>query len=896
MGKLNSYRLRHQKMTKAVMRKSMPIADQTTSQCLVLTCDYRDCHSGKGVLFAISSLVESELKHSDRRTLKTMIFTFCFFAIALVSFGQELKLKGKVLSRDLKEPMVFVTISFADGKRGTTSDIDGNYQFSVSSDETEIKFSYVGYQPQSFSASELQETDIVYLTAELRVLDELAVLAGENPAHPIIRQLIANKKKYDPQNLPAYYFESYNKFVVGSDMLPPINEKDSNQLEMRNAFRDNYFFLMETVTSRHYKKPEKVEEVVLANRVSGFADAQIATLASSFQDLGFYQNYVSLLGVNYLNPITRGSFGKYYFDLVDSVYDRDGRKSYVIAFDPIKNNFNGLKGILHVDAEDMALRKVIAETGGFTAAHKGILEGVKDTIAPSAKGYYDFRNQRSNNFKIQQNYIRLEREKWFPDQLKVDFFAGWLVDKGSPTFPLMGIGKSYLKNIELDPDLDEIRFNRTALRYDPQSMKRDEDYWSNYRIADLTPKEMNTYRVVDSVVRKNKLDVLMKIIPALIEKKYPLGKVDINFNRVFDFNQYEGFRFGVGLSTSPELSKKFELGGYYAYGIKDGGHKYGAYLDVPILSEKRLHFYGNYSNDVRQFAGSTFYKYRTFPLESELFYRFYVGEMVTENKAKASLRWYWMRYLDTELSLEKRKVTINNTYRYQSGADATPIQAFDMTEVTLRLGYNYGENYIQVLNVLLPTSRSNFYVGASFTHGISGLWDGQFTYSKFEAMLQKRFMTVGLGQPTFTILGGVVDQDVPASEFFAIRGTGGEYLDVYRSFRTMRFNEFVANKYVTLFYQHFVSKAYISKRIQPHFFLVGAMAAGNLEAPEKHIDPYFNPLRDNYYEGGLLIRQIFSLGSLGFGVGGYYRLGPYAYASPSENLFFKLDISFFPTE
>jgi hypothetical protein len=79
MGKLNSYRLRHQKMTKAVMRKSMPIADQTTSQCLVLTCDYRDCHSGKGVLFAISSLVESELKHSDRRTLKTMIFTFCFF-------------------------------------------------------------------------------------------------------------------------------------------------------------------------------------------------------------------------------------------------------------------------------------------------------------------------------------------------------------------------------------------------------------------------------------------------------------------------------------------------------------------------------------------------------------------------------------------------------------------------------------------------------------------------------------------------------------------------------------------------------------------------------------------------------------------------------------------------
>jgi hypothetical protein len=826
-----------------------------------------------------------------RATLPVIMSSY----LPVFAYCQAVMIEGKVFSKDLREPMVFVTISFAEGQKGTTSDIDGNYSLMVPSPDTQIEFRYVGYQSQTFSASELQEMKEVFMVPEQIMMEELAIVAGENPAHPIIRQLIANKKKYDPQNLPAYYFESYNKFFVGSDILPPINDQDSTQVEIRDAFQDNYFFLMESVTSRHYKKPGKVKEVVLANKVSGFAGAQLTTLASTFQDIGFYQDYVALLGVNYLNPITTGSFRKYYFDLADSVYDQEGRKSYVIAFEPIKKNFDGLKGFLHVDAEEMALRKVIAETGGFTKAFEGIQEGVGDTLAKSS-GYYSFRSQRSNNFKIQQNYIRLSREKWFPDQLKVDFFVGWISNKGSPTFPFMGVGKSYLRNIDLMPDQSKIRFNRTILKYDPQSMKQDEDFWGTYRFMGLSPKEVKTYRVVDSAVRVNKLDVLVKIIPALFEKKYPLGKVDLNFDRVFDINYYEGFRFGMGLSTSPTLTEKFELGGYWAYGTKGGGHKYGAYLDIPILSEKRLHFYGQYSNDVRQFAGSSFYKYRSFPLDTELFYRFYVREMVTDNKARASLRWYWLRYLDTELSLEKRNTTINGEYRFQSNAEANPLQSFDITEVGLRLGYAYGEDYVQAFNNLLPTWRSNFYMGATFTHGLSGLLDGQFSYNKLEAMIQKRFMTLVFGQPTITIMGGVVDQDVPASEFFALRGTGDEYLDVYRSFRTMRFNEFVANRYATLFYQHFITKAYISKNIQPRFELVGGMAVGDLEEPEKHLNPYFRPLQDNYYEGGLLIRQILTLGSVGFGVGGYYRMGPNAFDSHSKNTFIKLDLSFFPAE
>jgi hypothetical protein len=820
------------------------------------------------------------------------------FILALIFISPcvlaQVQVKGKVVDKELNEPLVFVTVVIEGANKGTITDIDGEFTLEVPSPDAMIQFRYMGFKPLSITASELINNPVIYLLPEVKTLREVTFLAGENPAHPIIRKLIANKPLLDPAKQDAYTFDAYNKFIIGTDIIPDIDESDSVQQNIIGLLNKNYLFTMESITARTYRKNRPVQDKVLANRVSGFKAPQFTTIASSFQDLGFYNDFITILNISYLNPVSKNSFDNYYFDLVDSIRDDQERKIYIINFEPRKNTFNGLAGTLHVDAEEFALSTVIAETREFSNMYQNFMAGTSE-YASKAGDQYDFENYLTINFRIQQHYSRFGTVRWFPDQLKVDFFFGEFAKKNAPSIPLMGIGKSYLKNINLNPDLNGVSFSRTILTYDPKANERDSSFWSAYRPERPSMKEVNTYQMVDSIMEKTKLERILNVSSGLLEKKIPLGLVDINLNRAFDINRYEGFRAGLGLSTSERLSGFFELGGYWAYGFKDKADKYGGFLNLHLLPEKRLTAFARYSEDVQQFGQLSFYQYKQLPLESENFYRFFINKMNTVEQREAGFKWYWLRYLDTELSFRQRSVTVNNEYAYLvTPDDASGATQFDFSEVKLSLGYNPNVHYIQTFNKLIRTPRSDFYAGANYYRGFRQSGEGDFEYNKFELMIQKRFKTRSLGQPTFTFMGGWIDNSLPATEMFAIRGSeirGG--LDVSNSFRTMGLNEFVADQFASIFYQHKLIQFVISQKFsKPQVFLIGAWGYGELTNESRHVDPYFKGLNDNYYEAGVLIRRLLISGTTAIGGGVYTRLGEYAFEKTSDNIFFKLDIFF----
>jgi hypothetical protein len=825
------------------------------------------------------------------RHILTGIFTLVLLMAPLLSTAQ-IKLIGKVVDKRLGEPLVFVAVGIEGSKKGTITNIDGTFELEVPSRDVLINFRYVGYQPLSLSYAQLAVLQQVELEQETKVLNEVTVLAGENPAHPIIRKLVENKPRLNPSAMDSYSFESYNKFSLGTDISPEIDREDSVQVDMKKYLSENFLFSMESVTKRHYKSFNKVKEEVLANRVSGFKSPQFTTMASSFQNIGFYDDFITVMSINFLNPISKNSFDNYYFDLVDSVNDEVGRKSYVIAFEPKKKNFNGLKGIMNVDASDFALSSIDAETTGFTDLHNQLLEG-QSQFDPNHSTYYDLETYLTVNFKLQQHYTKIRDEVWFPDQLKFDVFFGEFVKKDSPSFPLMGIGKSYLKNIAIDPDVSQVKFDRTVLTYHDLANDRDSIFWNQYREPKLTPKEIETYEAIDSVFEANKVEKIMTLTAGLIEKKIAIGLFDINLHRAFDINKYEGFRLGMGLSTSEKISKTFELGGYWSYGIKDKEDKFGGYFDLHLLNKKRLDFFINYSDDVEQFGKIQFYKYKPLPLETETYYPFLIDNMFNVVQKEAGFRFYWLRYMDTELSLRQREISVNNDYSFiVNEADLTSTNEFDFTEVSLKLGYNYGVNYVEAFNKLLRTTRSNLYLGLNYTQGLSD-FGGQFEYRKIEGMVQRKFLTRGFGQPTFTLQAGYIDEVLPITNSFNIHGTSNEYLDVANSFRTMGINEFVTSKYVNLFYQHYVSQFVIHpKYSKPQLVLQGALAYGEGQNSERHTSSSFSELDDYYFEAGILVRRLVRALGYSFGVGLYQRMGNYAFEKQSDNMFFKINITF----
>ena len=96
--------------------------------------------------------------------MKRSIFCTLMGLLTFISVhAQQVTVRGTVISNVDDEPLIGVTVVSADNpNNGTTTDIDGAFQLSVTQG-TSIVFSYVGYQSQTLPA---QSEMTVYLNSD----------------------------------------------------------------------------------------------------------------------------------------------------------------------------------------------------------------------------------------------------------------------------------------------------------------------------------------------------------------------------------------------------------------------------------------------------------------------------------------------------------------------------------------------------------------------------------------------------------------------------------------------------------------------------------------------------------------------------------------------------------
>lgn len=103
---------------------------------------------------------------------------FLFLFVSILANAQSFKLSGKVVDED-KDPLFGATVSVVDSRKGTTTDMDGKYQLTLSSGEYMIQVKYLGYETIVQAVAVTNEDvslDFVLYPAE-NVLDEVLVKA-----------------------------------------------------------------------------------------------------------------------------------------------------------------------------------------------------------------------------------------------------------------------------------------------------------------------------------------------------------------------------------------------------------------------------------------------------------------------------------------------------------------------------------------------------------------------------------------------------------------------------------------------------------------------------------------------------------------------------------------------
>lgn len=774
--------------------------------------------------------------------------------MVLCGNAQNYHIEGTVTDSLTRKSLAFVNITINnDGHLGTTTDIDGNFTINSRTAVNTLTFSYVGYFTKTIDVSKSDGKIRVKMKQDDIKLDEVVVFAGENPAHRIIDSVVANRKRNNPSSLPSYSYIAYERFVVRPDTLSTGADTSSRSKKFASevkALVDTCdFFIMETVSEKLHKG-SKDRKNILATYTSGMKEPFFLYMVDNFQSIDFYSDFISILNKKYVNPISSGSKSKYFFTLEDiiPVDDTTRRDSiYVISFHPKKNtNFSGMTGVMSIHSDGWAIFNVKA----------GPAEDDKPLDIA---------------ITIQQIYEKAEGKYWFPKQYNIDIPLGSLESttigdslNRSTSRVILGVGRSSIHHLQINPDIDDAKFNNLSIDVKSDAHKKSDEFWSQYRPEDIAKRISNTEILLDTVMEDAGItfdDVAYHLTTVAKDHGISFGKINLDLNKVLNYNIGNKFYLGAGFNTNRRFSKTIGLsvyGGYW-FGAKEAnfGAAFNARLNkehdmrIKVAGDYKFQRFGSYGFDSNQ---------------SILNYKKFYIDATTLNKVVTA---EYSTYLG-------RNFQGFATFGYGDW-DTTRVSSLE-----LKLRISFKEKFMNGTSGLKSLGTDYPIIWLSYEKGFSDVFESECSYDRLQLQVSDDWDIKYFGKTSVMLQAGYLIDDAPNFKHFNIFGSMSR-LGIYSegTFATMEPDEFLCTEFAALFFKHnFGQLLFKTEHFKPEFSIVTNICFGNPS------------LDKGFYESGLLIDNILSspITKMGFGV--IYRYGPYSREKTIDNFGFKVSAAF----
>ena len=812
-------------------------------------------------------------------TFKKYIFLVILFIVAITANAQVFSVNGTVSDSVTKQKLAFVNVIINDAKTyGTITDIDGNFTIKSKNEIKTLTFSCVGYQKKTVSAEFFNNKSNKILLRPISVeLQEVVVYAGENPAHRIIDSVVKNRKRNNPEMLDSYSYTIYDQMIV---TLDTTKLNDTSLINVNKLVRDNDIMVMETVSEQYHKRPNKNKREIKANIISGLKNPMYFYVLDGMQSTSFYDDFITVYERNYVNPITPGSKSKYFFGL-ESVMPTDNNDSiYIISFKPRRGTtFNALKGVMTITSDGWAVVNVKAE-----AADKS------NTL----------------DVKIQQLYGKINDSVWFPVQLNTDIvFLRMVADNKQlmisnktpedANTSVNGIGKSYISNIKINPEIDKKVFGSTDIDIAEDSGMKDDIYWKYYRNDSLNERIINTYKFVDTIMEQSGVDLdrLMNTFTDIVSKgSIPIGYFNLGLSEILNYNIANNFYLGLGLRTNERLSKYLAFGGYFGYWFGPKNTNYGGDFEIKFNRKQDFGLKLSYDH-IYKAVGDYGFMNGAPNLLDESFFRYYYVKWTTLNTAaSAELSTRFAKICKGFVNFTLSDKEMYDWYSYNAG-DSIYNGKFRVSTLDFRLRIAFGERYMLSPKGLVTVAKGKPVIWLSYQKGLKDVLDCPFNFDKIQFQMTYSWLTRYIGKTTVSLQAGCVFGDVPVMETFNIFGNNDGFgLYATQSFATMLINEFVSDRFAALFFDHNFGKMFKTKYLSPELIVVTNIGWGDISDVQKHQGVELKSMKDGFYESGIVIDNILNINFMKFGFGSYYRYGPNSLEEDSKNFAFKLKASF----
>lgn len=805
-----------------------------------------------------------------------------FVALLLGSgslFAQTL-ISGQVLHERRQEPLAFVNVVVPGTKVGVLTDIDGRFRLQVPAGQQVVVFSYLGFEPYRLELNTpgINPTKLVIaMKVKSLALKEVVVKAGENPADLLIKRVTANRKQNNPSNLRSYSYNSYNKFTVLMD-TSRINlddtlkrskkdttkmEVDSSRLEIRDMVRKQHFFLTESITEVK-KKGGAQNEKILASRISGFQNPIFTLIATQLQSFSFYEDDIAIFSSRYLNPVSPGSTKRYFFHLEDTLYlDKD--TVYIISFKPKKNiNFQGMKGQLFINTDGYAIQNVIAEP---------------------------FEQDKGLKVKIQQKYEKVGRQAWFPTQLNTDLNFGEVVRINDSSGYAIGIGRSYLQEIQINPELRRRDVGMNGTEYVDKLAPNESELWNKYRPDTLTLQERQTYVFMDSIGKAQKLDQKVGWLLTLATGRLRWGYADIMLKDLLKVNQWEGIRLGLGLQTNDRLSKRFYVGGSAGWGLNDAIWKYSLEGGLHFDRKKNFSLIYRHASDLFEIGGNQYFNKQLSLIAAENLREIFTRWFDYTKSHRVGFQFLNQRNWSGEVFYENRRHTpfSFNPYTFTNG-NGEDVRPADFQEAGIKLRYSFRERYLSTPNATLSLGSKYPVIWVNYLRSLNQAGGD---YERVDFRLKDDLPIRHAGTLRYILSAGIANDHSPLQRLYYLPSVSNDEFTLFipEYFQTAGPNGFVANRFVHVNLNYNFGR-FLKKNawVNPQFGLMFNAGWGELTTPTRHND-FPLPLLDyqkGLFETGVFLHDIMQKTALrGYGFGVVQQMIP---GMPART-FFRISIS-----
>lgn len=824
--------------------------------------------------------------------MKRLLLLLFFFTLSLQA---QFQINGIIKDSEFKKALPFATIK-TENQFSIISDVDGKFNFILKSEPQTLTISYVGYESKTIAFSELKSFLTVYLIPKIDELKEVTI-SNINPANTIITKVIEKRNSNNPeQKLNYFQFKSYNKLLVtanpdsiagkidtlfvNSVTKDKVAKIDSTDYKFKKIIDKQHLFLTEKVSQFQFQKPI-LKETILGTKMAGFKEPIYELLGFGLQSFSVYNDRYELFETKYKSPISYNALKEYRYKILDTT--SIGNREVVVLYFKNKNK-KGLEGLLYIDSESYAIAKAVMRIRGvldISGIHEFTYLPNENLWFPVKKNFKIVKGKSKESTKMLGGRIEFSAEDDDDLSSKKDASDFTYLSSEMQVFDLVINNNVKIKKASVVIEVKE------------NANRRDASFWNQNRTDSLDIRSERTYFVLDSVVTKQNIERKIRLGRKLFTGYVPVGFFDFDLRYLLSYNNFEGFRLGIGGITNDRFSKKIRFEGYTAYGLKDERLKYNMGTAIRVGNFSNTWIGGSYTDDVREIASVTFatdkrvFKiYDPRPINISTFYNHKTWRGYIETKIIPKTETIW------QLSHSEISPLFNYAFNY----DNHLYTDFTMSTVMVSAQWNPFSDYMQTPNGKIEFEKRFPKFAFQFTKSLPNFFANDFDFGKIDTRIEyeKKYLN---GQKSAVLLqAGYAFGALPLTHLYNTSPNNLTKENILQritiagknSFETMYFNEFFSSEYVMLQLKHGFKRVELFKKVKPAFILVTRMAWGNLQHPERHIGIGYKTLNQGFFESGIELNQIYK----GFGLTGFYRYGPNQLPRFEDNLAVKLSFVF----